>query len=146
MRFQAIPLRSVSEMNCDNKPLVETEAYLKHLQTRNVSGPSSTAKYRHQKQDYIDSVKTPCVKCKEPRKYVIDFHHIDPASKLCNINLIIKGHSWDALREELKKCICLCRNCHQEFHYFYSNSATKLDLLEYLNCTDTTLEQYKPKV
>ena len=26
-----------------------------------------------------------------------------------------------SLCNEIKKCVCLCSNCHDEFHYFYGD-------------------------
>jgi hypothetical protein len=70
--------------------------------------------------NFINSLKTPCVKCGEDRFYVIDFHHIDPSKKLFTISDGQKAHkSKEDVLEEVKKCVCLCKNCHKEFHYFY---------------------------
>ena len=64
----------------------------------------------------VESLKTPCAKCGDKRLYVIDFHHVNPAEKTCAISI---SRSEQTIKAEAKKCICLCRNCHQEFHYFY---------------------------
>ena len=74
-----------------------------------------TAKNR--KFEFIDSLKTPCRKCGESRLYVIDFHHIDPGTKSFNISGSTR--KYDSLLEESKKCVCLCSNCHKEFHHLY---------------------------
>lgn len=42
-----------------------------------------TAKTR--KFEFIDGLKTPCRKCGESRLYVIEFHHIDPKTKLFSV-------------------------------------------------------------
>lgn len=67
----------------------------------------------------IQSLKTPCVKCGESRLYVIDFHHIDPKEKSFNINRKSCKRNFQVLKEETDKCVCLCRNCHAEFHHLY---------------------------
>lgn len=72
----------------------------------------------------MQELKTPCVKCGENRKYVIDFHHIDPSTKKFNVGTA-KTYSVKTLMNEVKKCVCLCRNCHQEYHYFYGNKPEK---------------------
>ena len=43
----------------------------------------------------------------------LEFHHIDPSSKLFGIG---SGdtRSWESVREELDKCVLLCSNCHKE--------------------------------
>lgn len=79
--------------------------------------------YNHKlKVDYINSFKQPCKKCKEDRIYLIDFHHINPSEKDCNISsIIVNSKSFksckDTIDAELDKCITLCSNCHREFHY-----------------------------
>lgn len=64
-----------------------------------------------------NAFKRPCEKCGEQRLYLIQFHHIDPKTKLFNIT---EGGSKNRnIEQEVKKCVCLCSNCHDEFHYFY---------------------------
>jgi Zn finger protein HypA/HybF involved in hydrogenase expression len=57
-----------------------------------------------------------CNKCGEKRYYLLDFHHIDPKTKLFQIS---QGGSkgWNKIEEEIKKCLLLCKNCHTDFHY-----------------------------
>lgn len=45
----------------------------------------------------------------------ITFHHIDPNKKDFNIS---GAHcrSWEKIKLELDKCVCLCFNCHVEIH------------------------------
>lgn len=74
-------------------------------------------KMRKKIHNFVDSLKTHCAKCGNDTYYVLDFHHIDPATKKFSI-----GHDYrkkEVILEEAAKCICLCRNCHQTFHYFY---------------------------
>lgn len=68
--------------------------------------------------EFIDSLKTPCEKCGESRNWVIEFHHKDPSAKSFNIGNQHSKKESDVL-EEVKKCVCLCANCHTEFHYIY---------------------------
>lgn len=73
--------------------------------------------------DFMNDIKTDCVKCGETRRYIVEFHHITPNDKQSNIGeyKIVNR----ALLDELSKCICLCRNCHFEFHYFYGFNPTQ---------------------
>lgn len=74
----------------------------------------------HTHFNFINSLKQPCVKCGDSRFYVIEFHHVDPTTKLFTISDGKKSHkSNEDVVNEVKKCVCLCRNCHKEFHYFY---------------------------
>lgn len=84
--------------------------------------------------DLVNSLKTPCEKCGESRFYVIDFHHVDNTTKEFGISRIIRGRGRKTIENEVKKCICLCRNCHTEFHYIYGVTPKdpQKDLDEYL--------------
>jgi hypothetical protein len=47
---------------------------------------------------------------------VLEFHHLDPDCKEFSISTSGSGRSWDKTVEELRKCVCLCSNCHREVH------------------------------
>ena len=79
-------------------------------------------KHRRKIQNIINGFKTPCVKCGETRKHIIQFHHIDPNTKCFSISSTRNFNLTDKFSEEIKKCICLCSNCHDEFHYFYGKN------------------------
>ena len=92
---------------------------------------------KNNRNNQLDSYKTDCVKCGESRRYVIDFHHINNDDKSFSVSLAKqKGYSAKHILPELSKCVCLCRNCHTEFHYLYGNVPTKpIDSLrEYIGC------------
>lgn len=79
-------------------------------------------KSRYQRgKEYIESLKSPCAKCGNDRKYLMDFHHINPDTKKFNVSEGATGRAFKAIDEEVAKCVCLCRNCHTEFHYIYDN-------------------------
>jgi hypothetical protein len=46
----------------------------------------------------------------------MDFHHLDPQEK----DFTISGSAgkWETIKNELDKCVLLCKNCHAEQHYF----------------------------
>ena len=75
--------------------------------------------YRNSRLELLWSLKSPCVKCGEERKCSIDFHHIDPTDKKVTLSSPSIGKS--VILEEVKKCVCLCKNCHSEFHYLYGH-------------------------
>ena len=77
-------------------------------------------KRKSRNRAFVDSLKTPCVKCGESRKYVIQFHHVDPSTKQFTLGEL-SSHGLRAFELESKKCICLCANCHFEFHYLFGN-------------------------
>lgn len=45
----------------------------------------------------------------------LDFHHLDPDAKEYTISHF-HGRVIESLKEELDKCILVCRNCHGEIH------------------------------
>ena len=46
----------------------------------------------------------------------LHFHHVYPATKAFAVNMRY-GRSLDAYREEAKKCVLLCANCHGEVEF-----------------------------
>ena len=82
-----------------------------------------------EKRNFIDAQRTECAKCGETRVYVLDFHHKDQEEKEFTIGKLKKG-STDIIQKEIDKCICLCANCHREFHHLERVSQITLD--EYL--------------
>jgi len=57
-----------------------------------------------------------CLKCKDKRYWLIDYHHLDPKQKDHSIPYY-KTSRLETLKNEIRKCIPLCRNCHTDFHY-----------------------------
>lgn len=86
---------------------------------------------REKKREIIHKqYRKKCVKCNEDRIYLIDFHHIDPSTKLFN-PLNNYQRSLKSIIEEIKKCVCLCANCHREFHHFQRENG--ITIKQYLN-------------
>lgn len=82
-------------------------------------------------QAFLDTLKRDCVKCGESRRYIIQFHHVNCDDKRFNITTM---HSQNTVMEEIKKCVCLCSNCHDEYHWLYGKQPHKPveTLTEYL--------------
>lgn len=58
-----------------------------------------------------------CQICKYNRCFdSLCFHHLDPKTKLGSVPDIMNNLGIGAAREEAKKCILLCANCHGELH------------------------------
>lgn len=89
-------------------------------------------RYR-EKVELVDSMKTPCLKCGEKRIRCICYHHLDPTEKEFTISELRKTNK-DVIVSEIKKCICLCLNCHHEFHYLQKKEGITID--EYLDIGD----------
>lgn len=50
--------------------------------------------------------------------YALDFHHIDPKTKLDTVcNLSKKLKNLEIIKSEIDKCKLICANCHREQRY-----------------------------
>ncbi len=81
------------------------------------------------KTEWLYSLKNPCIICSEYEPCCIDFHHIDPNEKDFTIGKH-RGRGKEKLYEEIKKCVCVCSNCHRKIH------AGLINLNEYINKSD----------
>lgn len=83
---------------------------------------------RRQKEQtaWLQSLKKECIICGEKESICLDFHHINPEEKSFTI---AKHQSLgkEKLLAEIKKCVCLCSNCHRKVH------AGIINLENYLN-------------
>jgi transposase-like protein len=63
----------------------------------------------------VDEAGGCCALCGYDR-YVgaLQFHHLDPASKEFSLGLRGVARSLERCREEARKCVLLCANCHAE--------------------------------
>ena len=56
-----------------------------------------------------------CSLCDEKESVALDLHHLDSSSKDMNPSSAVH-YSLQRLREEIRKCIVLCANCHRKVH------------------------------
>lgn len=84
----------------------------------------------HTAKQFTETFKDQCVKCGETRAYVLDFHHRDASQKDFTIGKM-KRTAEETLRKEIEKCVCLCANCHREFHYL--ERETQITIQDYLD-------------
>ena len=76
-------------------------------------------KKRIQKATLIYNTKTDCQHCGASE---IEWHHVGPVGfRISNW----PSHTFDELKQELDKCICLCRRCHAEVHREESRDRAK---------------------
>lgn len=56
-----------------------------------------------------------CMICNYSRcSRALEFHHIDPKTKLFGISYNGVYRTWEEIKNELDKCALLCANCHRE--------------------------------
>lgn len=70
---------------------------------------------RASNRQLMEQHKTQCVRCSEPDKACLEFHHRDPADKLFTIAHNVQ-RSTSVLLEEIAKCVVICSNCHKKLH------------------------------
>lgn len=87
-------------------------------------------RWKRKRQEFEEFKKQfSCCICKEDEFLLIDFHHIDPNTKENKINTIFQTTlRMDRVKEEVKKCIPLCGNCHRLYHYGSSQRAIDLQI------------------
>ena len=89
-------------------------------------------------------------KCDE----ALEFHHIDPTKKDFSISCF-KFEEVNNIIRELKKCVCVCGNCHREIHneittipkdiYRYNTGKSKNIIMKFKEIYDTVLLKRKQK-
>lgn len=107
--------------------------YCKECRKNQIYANRLDKNYYHDNRDFIESLKHPCEKCGEERSYLIQFHHVNPENK--KFNLALCGtRSKSTIWAEACKCVCLCSNCHDEFHHIYGKNPEDPGkaLMEYL--------------
>lgn len=76
---------------------------------------SESFKHKKTKVIYFGPFKGKCQICGYDKTAIaLDFHHVIPEEKDRTITVYRNG--FDKVKEEVKKCILLCANCHREFH------------------------------
>jgi len=55
-----------------------------------------------------------CSVCGERDYRCLDFHHVDPSTKVYSIATMRGRGDREALKAELKKCVVICSNCHRK--------------------------------
>lgn len=59
-------------------------------------------------------LKHPC-SCGEANPACLDFDHVDPREKECNVSrMASRGASLEIVQEEIDKCSVVCANCHRK--------------------------------
>lgn len=69
------------------------------------------------KKKAIDAFGGKCGICGYDKcKAALEFHHVDPHEKDFGVSHKGVTLAWSKMAAELRKCICLCSNCHREVH------------------------------
>jgi hypothetical protein len=122
------------QKDINNRRIKNKASYNRHKEARiaevkkyyqaNKNNPEFKLKcYKRTRRKQIENAKEfyeykktlKCSNCPENHPACLDFHHLDPNEKEFLITKLIQ--SKKKLKEELKKCIVLCANCHRKFHF-----------------------------
>jgi hypothetical protein len=77
-------------------------------------GEAVTRRKQKLKRILVDEAGGCCAVCGYDRCIInLTFHHVDPSQKLFAMSMAV-GRSIAAFREEGKKCVLVCANCHGE--------------------------------
>ena len=87
--------------------------------------------YREERKEFIHRYKSfcGCAKCGIKDWWVLDLHHKNPNLKEFDFSEG-KFRNLYKLKEEIRKCIVLCKNHHYDFHY--QNKRNKITIEKYL--------------
>lgn len=81
---------------------------------RRCVGEAVTRRHRKLKQTLVDEAGGACAVCGYDRCLGnLHFHHVVPSEKAFEIQMGL-GKSIAAYREEARKCVLVCANCHGE--------------------------------
>jgi len=73
-------------------------------------------KFSDKTKRFVDKVKAKgCCKCGEKEKCTLDFHHLKQ-NKDFEISKNKTRVSISKLKDEIRKCILVCSNCHRKIH------------------------------
>ena len=77
--------------------------------------------HKHRDQEWFKSIKSTksCVECGESRYELLDFHHIDPSTKITTVSDMLGRYGRKKILDEMAKCEILCKSCHMKHHYNY---------------------------
>lgn len=77
-------------------------------------GEAVTRRKQKVKRILVDEAGGCCAICGYDRTVInLHFHHVVPAEKTFRLGMAT-GRSLDTFREEAKKCVLVCANCHGE--------------------------------
>ena len=97
----------------DKQKQSQHESYLRNKEKIVERTRKARAKLRQKAHELL----TPCVDCGAFDPRFMDWHHLDPSTKLREVSTLIQNkRSWQIIKEEIEKCICLCANCHRIRH------------------------------
>lgn len=96
------------------------EYHAKYYAENSAKAKKHKKAYEKRNKEFITRVRKRlhCLKCELKIWYLIEFHHLDPSKKYKSVtDLQFNAYSIKTIKEEVRKCVPICRNCHMEYHY-----------------------------
>jgi hypothetical protein len=90
------------------------EHYLKNQDEIKQRNAKTRKKKREEWLEFKCTLK--CTNCGFSHPAVLDFHHIDRKDKK-SVHKLAQNGNYVTAKEETKKCVVLCANCHRIVHY-----------------------------
>jgi len=80
---------------------------------------TSSRNARIKKREWYNSImdEHSCIRCGIDDNRVLEWHHKDAKSKDFAVGNALNKLGRQKILEEIKKCVCLCSNCHRIEHY-----------------------------
>jgi len=101
------------------RKLKRAEYSEKHYQKNKEAIKAKASKLKRNKRVEWSLFKSTfkCAVCGFSHPAAIDFHHINYDKSNRKVNTLAQNGNYKAAREEIKKCIPLCANCHRIHHH-----------------------------
>jgi len=96
------------------------KAYLREHYKKNKNYYNNKQKtYKQNVRDWYNEYKETlkCEKCGESDAICLDFHH-ENEKEFTIAQAVSSNVSIERIKEEIKKCIVLCANCHRKIHFY----------------------------
>ena len=90
----------------------------KHYLANQVEVKARAAKLKRDKREEWHAFKSTfkCTMCGFSHPAALDFHHVD-RTDYHSVNRLAQLGNYKKAKEEIKKCIPLCANCHRIHHH-----------------------------
>ena len=79
--------------------------------------------HKHRDQEWFKSIKSQavCVSCGHDVYEDLDYHHIDPSTKIATVADMLGAYGRPKILAEMAKCEVLCKKCHRNHHINHGN-------------------------
>ena len=90
----------------------------KHYEENKVKVKARAAQLKRIKRAewYAFKATFSCIHCGFNHPAALDFHHVD-RTNYRSVNKLAQAGNYKAAKDEIKKCVALCANCHRIHHH-----------------------------